>query len=101
MFQHRFRIVRARNPLVRVLVGLVGLVLAALLLTIGVFALAALVVGAGIFMLVRALRPGAVRSAPVSQPASPSPGVIEGEFTVVAEGTASPSPAQRSTSPAH
>lgn len=101
MFQRSFRIVRARNPLARVLVGLIGLVLAAMLLTIGVFALAALLVGAGVFMLVRAFGPAAVPPTPVSRPVSPTPGVIEGEFTVVAEGAASPSPSPRSTSAAH
>ncbi len=101
MFQHSFRIVRLRHPLARLLVGVVGLVVFAVLLAIGVFALAALVVGAGIFMLVRSLRSTAVPPAAASQPASPTPGVIEGEFTVVADGGAPESAAHRSTSAAH
>ncbi len=101
MYQHSFRVIRSRNPLARVLVGVIGLVVFALLLAIGVFALAAMVIGAGIFMLVRSLRSAAVPAASAGQPASPPPGVIEGEFTVVADSAAPTPQAHRPTPSAH
>jgi len=101
MFQHGFRIVRSRHPLARLLVGLIGLVVFAMLLALGVFALAALVVGGGLFMLVRSLRPSPVSATAAPQSPAPAPGVIEGEFRVVPEGVAPDSVTHRSTSGAH
>lgn len=90
MFPGSFRAYRPRHPLARLLVGAIGLVVAALLIAFSVFALIALAVGGAIFMLVRALRSASSPSAgpasaggTPSAPAAPSPGAIEGEFTVV------------------
>ncbi|MEO6689845.1 MAG: hypothetical protein ABIS07_00190 [Dokdonella sp.] len=90
MFPGSFRAYRPQHPLARLLVGVIGLVIAALLIAFSVFAMIALAVGGAIFMLVRALRsssPTSARTAPgagtASASAAPSPGVIEGEFTVV------------------
>ncbi len=90
MFHGSFRAYRLQHPLARLLVGVIGLVVAALLIAFSVFALIALAVGGAIFMVVRALRSASPASASpgsgtgtASAPAAPSPGVIEGEFTVV------------------
>ena len=81
MFQTRFHAFRPRHPLARILVGVLGLVIAAMLVALGLFALIALAIGGAIFMLVRALRASSKPAA--ATPSAPPPGVIEGEFTVV------------------
>jgi tetrahydromethanopterin S-methyltransferase subunit E len=88
MFHSSFRAFRLQHPLARLLVGIAGLVAAAILVALGLFALVALAIGGGIFVLVRALRSASSsRSRPGSSsaqaPSSAPPGVIEGEFTVV------------------
>ncbi|MEO5558504.1 MAG: hypothetical protein ABIO49_02050 [Dokdonella sp.] len=90
MFLGSYRAYRPRHPLTRLLVGVIGLLIAALLIAFSMFALVALAVGGMIFMVVRALRtassasaqPGSGTGGP-SQSTAPPPGVIEGEFTVV------------------
>jgi len=96
MFQHSFRIVRSRHPLVRLLVGVVGLLVAAMLVAIGFFALVALVVGGAIFMVVRSLRSASSPAPPAQASPAPPPGVIEGEFRVVPDGPSQESAAHRS-----
>jgi hypothetical protein len=96
MFQHSFRIVRSRHPLVRLLVGVVGLLVAAMLVAIGFFALVVLVIGGGIFMLVRSLRSVSVPATHARASPAPPQGVIEGEFTVVPDGPSQDSAAHRS-----
>ena len=86
MVQVLFRAARSRNPLARLALGALGLIVIALFVTVGVFALAALVVGGGLLLLVNALRAAprqaaSADSASVAQPAPPD--VIEGEFKVV------------------
>ena len=39
MFQYSFRVVRSRHPLARLLVGVIGLLIAAMLLAIGVLSI--------------------------------------------------------------
>ena len=81
MFHARFRTVRPRHPLARLLLGVVGAVVALVLVAIGFFAVAALAVGGALLLLVRALSP---QPRAAARPASPMPaGVIEGEFSVV------------------
>lgn len=103
MFLGSYRAYRPRHPLARLLVGVMGLLIAALLIAFSVFALVALGVGGVIFMVVRALRtassaavqPGS-GAGPASPSASPPPGVIEGEFTVVAGSPSRDAPAATS-----
>jgi len=85
MFQPRFRLLRSRHPLVRLLTGLAGLLAVALVLALGLFALVALAIGGAAWLLVNAVR-ASTRPAPASAgkaPAPAAPGVIEGDFTVV------------------
>ena len=81
-----FRGLRSRHPLARLVVGVVGLLTLVLLVALGMFAFAALVIGGGLFLLVSALRrPHTLRAqanAAVNATSAPA-GVIEGEFTVV------------------
>jgi hypothetical protein len=89
MFHGSFRAYRPQHPLARLLVGVIGLVIAALLIAFSVFALIALAIGGGIFMVLRAFRSASSASAHAASPAgaaaapTPPPGIIEGEFTVV------------------
>ncbi|HEY6942930.1 hypothetical protein [Dokdonella sp.] len=85
MFHAGLRLVKSRHPLARLAAALIAVVLVIGLVAVGVFALAVLVVGGALFALVRALR--APRPAAAAGTATPS-GVIEGEFTVVADGPA-------------
>ncbi len=84
-FYGPFRALRPRHPIARFVVGLLGIVAVLLLIALGMFAIAALAIGSGLFLLVNALRspqrPAAGGPAPRTPPAPP--GVIEGEFTVV------------------
>ena len=80
MLHARFRTFRPRHPLARLLLGVVGAVVALVLVAIGFFAVAALAVGGALLLLFKALRPQARAAA--SAPHTP-PGVIEGEYSVV------------------
>lgn len=79
-----FRSFRPRHPLARIAVAVLGAVAVAGFIALSLFAAAALAIGGGIFLLIRALR-GTPR--PAAATASPTrtakPGVIEGEYTVV------------------
>lgn len=74
--------VRPRNPLVRLIGSILGLLAVLGLLAIGAFAFAALLVGGALWLLWSALRG---KRGPVSRPApaTAESGVIDGEFTVV------------------
>lgn len=79
-----------RNPLARLVGGILALLAVAAVLVLGVFALAAFVVGGSLLWLYHTLRTPS-RPAPAVDPSAP-PGVIDGEFTVV---TARPDPTRR------
>lgn len=86
MFHASFRTFRPRHPLARLLSGVVGLIAVLLLVTVGMFAFAALVVGGALFMLVNAFRSSRTQRAnpaPAPSRTPPPAGVIEGDFTVV------------------
>jgi hypothetical protein len=96
MFNSSFRPFRSRHPLARLLVGVTGLIAALILVALGLFALAALMIGGAVFLLLRALRrtsPARARTSGASSPPSLAPGVIEGEFTVVPGTTTRSAPA--------
>lgn len=80
----------ARNPLARLVVGVLTVLAVAAVFALGVFALAALVVGGALLWLYRSLRGGA-RAAPAATATDPPPaGIIDGEFTVVSARTGKP-----------
>jgi hypothetical protein len=80
MFRWNFHS-RARHPLARLLGLVVGAAALLVLLTFGLFAAVALIVGGAVVVLVKSLRaPQGVAPAP---PRPRADGVIEGEFTVV------------------
>ncbi len=90
-----FRAARSRHPLARLAMGVLGIVVVALFVTVGVFALAALAVGGALLLLVNAMRaprrpPAAAGPGTATQ--STPPGVIEGEFKVVSEPPAARNP---------
>jgi hypothetical protein len=75
---------RPRHPLVRILIGALGLILLGGVLALGLFALVAFALIGAIVAVVRALsRPGTPPPA-----ASRRPDVIEGEFVVLPNGSA-------------
>lgn len=75
---------RPRHPITRVLIGALGLVLLAGVLALGFFALLAFAVIGAIIAVARAFaRAGAPRTAPRQ------PNVIDGEFVVLPNRTAS------------
>lgn len=85
-----FRTFRPRHPLARFAVAVLGAIAVLVFITLGVFAIAALAVGGGIYLLINALR-GTSRpaaTAPPNRGAAPPSGVIEGEYTVVQAGPA-------------
>jgi hypothetical protein len=83
MFRWNFHS-RARHPLARLLATVLGAVALVVVLTFGLVAAAALIVGGAVVVLIKALRAPQVRPA-----ARPTPdGVIEGEFRVVHETSA-------------
>lgn len=83
MFHGPFRVFRPRHPLARLAAAVLGILAVVLLIALGTFVLVALLVGGGVFMLVNALRTARrPRGAP---PRAAPAGVIEGEFTVVAD----------------
>lgn len=74
---------RPRNPLVRLVGGILGLIVVLGLVALGFFAFLALFIGGAIWYAIhtfRAKRPASSRV----KAAAPEPGVIDGEFTVVA-----------------
>ena len=81
-----FRAARSRHPLARLAIGVLGILVVALFVTVGMFALGALAIGGALLLLVNALRaprrPHA-SAGPGTTTQSTLPGVIEGEFTVV------------------
>lgn len=77
---------RPRNPLIQLLIGALGLVLLAGVLTLGFVALLAFAVVGGIVALVRAV--GHHANSP--RPAARAANVIDGEFVVLPNRTASP-----------
>jgi hypothetical protein len=87
MYLGSFRTFRPRHPLARIAMAVLGVIAVLVLVTLGLFAVAALAIGGGVFLLVSALR-GTLRPAAPAQ-ASPQQaqrarsGVIEGEYTVV------------------
>lgn len=84
-FYGPFRAFRPRHPVARFVAGVLGAIAVLLLIALGMFAIAALAIGGGLFLLINALRspqrPTAAAGA--AQRTPPLPGVIEGEFTVV------------------
>lgn len=79
MIRTRFHIPRPRHPLARLVWIAVGAVAAAAALVLSAIVLAVLVAGGAAWLLWRALR-GAMHGASA---ATPQPGVIDGEFTVL------------------
>jgi len=75
---------RRHHPLSRVLFGVVGLVLLAVVLTLGFFALVAFALVGAIVAITRG-----VARARVEQPTARHASVIEGEFVVLPNQTAS------------
>ncbi|MEO8011247.1 MAG: hypothetical protein ABI650_06340 [Dokdonella sp.] len=73
---------RPRNPLVRLIGGIVAILAVAAVLALGVFALAALVVGGGLLWLYSTVR-GSLRKPSVAPVTAPPAGIIDGEFTVI------------------
>ncbi len=94
MYSASFRLFRPRHPLARLAFALLGLVLVVALLALSLFAVAALAIGGGLFLLVgavrRMLKPNA-DAQPAARAAATAPGIIEGEYTVV-ETTSTRSP---------
>lgn len=75
---------RPRNPLVRVIGGVLGLVVVLGLIALGFFAFLALFVGGAFWYLIHMLRAKRPRSAR-PRAKKPEDGVIDGEFTVVGD----------------
>ena len=79
----------ARSPLARLVVGVLTVLAIAAVFALGVFALAAMVVGGALLWLYRTVR-GPARK-PADGTATPTPpGIIDGEFTVVSASTEKP-----------
>lgn len=93
MVHRLFRMAHSRHPLARAAIAVLGVIVVVLFVTVGVFALAVLIVGGALLLLVNALRskPGSPRPVPAN-----TPDVIEGEFKVV---SATPAPRDRSSEP--
>lgn len=87
MLQAHFLTFKPRNPLLRVLAGVLAILAIGAFLALGVFALGVLVIGGVLFMLVNALRgkTTATTAGAARKPVEPAPGIIEGEFSVVSE----------------
>lgn len=86
MIHGLFRAARSRHPLARLAMGALGVIVVLLFVTVGVFALAALVIGGALLLLVNALRstPRPRASAGAAAAPAAAPDVIEGEFKIVA-----------------
>lgn len=92
MFHASFRSVRPRHPLARLLSGVLGIAALLMLVTLGMFAFAALVIGGALFLLLNAFRSARPPRAQAGAPTA-TPGVIEGEFTVVRDAASARAPA--------
>jgi hypothetical protein len=75
---------RTRNPLLRLVGSLLGLLAVLGVLALGLFAFAAFVVVGAVWLLIGSLRAKARRPASAAAPSADN-GVIDGEFTVVRE----------------
>lgn len=75
---------RPRNPLVRLIGGILGLIVVLGLVALGFFAFIALFIGGAIWYLVHLLRAQRPRR-PQAQTAKRQDGVIDGEFTVIGD----------------
>ncbi|MEP7041755.1 MAG: hypothetical protein ABI843_01755 [Dokdonella sp.] len=85
-FYGPFRALRPRHPIARFVAGVLGAIAVLLLVALGMFAIAALAIGGGLFLLINAFRSTprpAASAGPAQRAPAPPPGVIEGEFTVV------------------
>jgi hypothetical protein len=83
-FYGPFRAFRPRHPVARFVAGVLGAIAVLLLIALGMFAIAALAIGGGLFLLINALRsPQRPTATAGAAQRTPPPGVIEGEFTVV------------------
>jgi hypothetical protein len=76
---------RPRNPLLRLIGGVLGLVVVLGLVALGLFAFIAMFAVGAVWYLIHLFR---AKRPPASRPKSPADenGVIDGEFTVVASG---------------
>lgn len=74
--------IRPRNPLLRLLGGILGFLAVLAVLALGMFAFAALVVGGAIWFVVNQLR-GTRPPAPGQAARSKDGDVIDGEFSIV------------------
>lgn len=86
MIHGLFRAARSRHPLARLAIGILGVVAVVLFVTVGMFALAALLIVGALLVLVNALRSGprsAASAGAASTSTAASPDVIEGEFKIV------------------
>ena len=75
---------RTRNPLLRLVGSLLGLLAVLGVLALGMFAFAAFVIVGSLWLLIGSLRGKTRRPASAAAPAADN-GVIDGEFTVVSE----------------
>ena len=75
---------RPRNPLLRLVGSLLGLLAVLGVLALGMFAFAAFVIVGAVWLLIGSLRGKTRRSATAGAPAADN-GIIDGEFTVVSE----------------
>lgn len=96
MIHGLLRAVRPRHPLARLAIGVLGVLVVALFVSIGLFALIALTIGGGLLLLVNTLRSTSPQRASRSQPRASgvagSPDIIEGEFKVVSATSAQRDP---------
>ena len=79
---------RLRHPLARLFGAILGIVVVLGVLALGLFAFAAVVVIGAIWMIINAFRKprtAAPRAAAAADAPTASPGVIDGEFTVIRE----------------
>jgi hypothetical protein len=76
---------RPRNPLLRLIGGILGLIVVLGLIALGLFAFIALFAGGAVWYVIHLFR---AKRPPASRPKSHATdnGVIDGEFTVVANG---------------
>ncbi|MBN8482289.1 MAG: hypothetical protein J0L88_11940 [Xanthomonadales bacterium] len=86
----------ARTPLARLVAAVLTVLAIAAVFALGVFALAALVVGAVVLWLYRAVRGPALATRAGAATPPPPPGIIDGEFTVVRASTDKPATPLRS-----
>ena len=79
---------RVRHPLLRLVAGLLGALVLAGLVALGLFAVAALAAVGAVLVLLRRLRGRPIAAASARPPSGgPPEGIIEGEYTIVHETT--------------